>query len=325
MKMIGNIVLLMLSTLLMSVIMVTEHATGLPATDSAISILHSEIVAGISESVSESNLIGGVEGIVYDQESMERLPGANVQIADLGIGTSTDANGWFELNNLPRGNHTLIVSFVGYDTREIEIEVGDRIRIAEFGIDTAFDENAEIEIMLSPSQATLEGLTITAYRRGQQRALSQQREASNIINVIDAELISTFPDPNVGESLKRIPGINIQSDQGEARYIQIRGTSPGFSSISINGEQVASPEGDDRSVTLDMIPSDLMAQISVTKAITPDMDGDAIGGAVNFTTKEAVGDARVINVTMNGGYHNNVSELSPFGGGFPQTTVNAWG
>src|SRR5699024_3405932 len=119
---------------------------------------------------------------------------------------------------------------------------------------------------------------------------------------------------NVGESLKRIPGISIQNDQGEARYIQIRGTSPGLSNVSINGEQVASPEGDSRSVTLDMIPSDLLGSIEVTKALTPDMDGDAIGGSVNLATKSAISDDRIAKVTVDGGYHNNVSRLSPFGG-----------
>lgn len=237
-----------------------------------------------------------VTGRVIAAETGEALPGVNIVLQGTTTGTSTDADGRFELT-VPTLDETLLLTYVGYE--QLEVPINGR---------------TELNLEMRSDIVAGEEIRVTSYRRGQARAISRQKEASNIINVIDEDLIATFPDPNVGESLKRIPGINIQNDQGEARYVQIRGTSPSFSSVSINGEQVATPEGGGRAITLDMIPSDLMAEIEVTKAITPDMDADAVGGSVNFTTKNAVLNERIFNVTLNGGYHNQVSELSPMGG-----------
>ncbi|MCW9708434.1 TonB-dependent receptor [Fodinibius salsisoli] len=240
-------------------------------------------------------------GEVESERTGEKLPGANIKIKGTSLGTVTDNSGAFFFDNLSEGDYVLVVSYLGFETQEVEVEIAD-------------DGTEEVEVELEDNFLEMEGIMVQGVRQGQARALNEQREALNIKNVIDAELISTFPDPNVGESLKRIPGINIQSDQGEARYIQIRGTSPNLSNISINGEKIAAPEGDGRSIALDMIPSDVLASIEVSKAITPDMDGDAIGGTVNLETKSAVTKDRVLNLTLNGGYHNNVSDLSPVGG-----------
>lgn len=243
---------------------------------------------------------GSITGVVTDRRTGDALAGANLRIADTSTGTATDAEGRYSLRGLRPGSYTLIVSYLGYETMSIEAEVDNG--------------RTDLDISLRDNFVEIQGITVRGVREGQARALNEQKEAPNIKNVIDAELISTFPDPNVGESLKRIPGINIQSDQGEARYIQIRGTSPNLSNIAIDGQQIAAPEGDGRSIALDMIPSDLLSSIEVTKAITPDMDGDAIGGTVNLKTKSALTQRRMFNATLNGGYHNNVSDLSPVGG-----------
>ncbi len=106
------------------------------------------------------------------------------------------------------------------------------------------------------------------------------------MNVISSDQVSSFPDPNIGDALKRIPGIHVQYDQGEAKLISVRGTDPSKSTISINGSVVPGT-GDNRSVGVDAIPADMVQAIEVSKAITPDMDGDAIGGAVNLVTRKA--------------------------------------
>lgn len=240
-------------------------------------------------------------GSIINEQTGDPLAGANVKLEGTSRGTVSGRDGRFAFEQLPEGEYMLTVSYLGFETERVEVEIED-------------DETEEIEIALENRFLQMKGLTVEGIRKGQAQALNEQREALNIKNIVDAELISTFPDPNVGEALKRIPGINIQSDQGEARYVQIRGTKPNLSNITINGSKVAAPEGDGRSIALDMIPSDVLASIEVTKAITPDMDGDAIGGTVNLETKSPISQNRVLNVTLNGGYHNNVSDLSPLGG-----------
>ena len=126
-----------------------------------------------------------------------------------------------------------------------------------------------------------------------------QRAASTILAIIarhqvgyfsincavSADQVGKFPDSNIGDALKRINGINVQYDQGEARFGQVRGTSADLSSVTINGNRLPSAEGDTRNVQLDLIPADMVQTIEVNKVVTSDMDGDAIGGSINLVTK----------------------------------------
>ncbi|MEO0734031.1 MAG: TonB-dependent receptor, partial [Bacteroidota bacterium] len=117
-----------------------------------------------------------------------------------------------------------------------------------------------------------------------------------------ADQIGRYPDQNVGDALKRIPGINVQYDQGEARFGNVRGTAPQLSSVMINGERIPSAEAEVRSIQLDLIPADMVQAVEVSKAVTPDMDADAIGGAVNLVTRAAPFERR-ISGTLGGGYN----------------------
>lgn len=133
------------------------------------------------------------------------------------------------------------------------------------------------------------------------KALNQQLNAPGIMNVISSDQVGQFPDPNIGDALKRIPGIHVQYDQGEAKLISIRGTDPSKSTISINGTSMPST-GDNRAVGVDAIPADMVQAIEVSKAVTPDMDGDAIGGAVNLVTRKAPYSKR-LSVSAASGYN----------------------
>ncbi len=123
----------------------------------------------------------------------------------------------------------------------------------------------------------------------QYKAMSQQKNNINISNVISADQVSRFPDSNIGDALKRIPGINVQYDQGEARFGHIWGTDPDLSSVMINGARIPSAESGVRAVQLDLISSDMIQQIEVNKVVTPDMNPVAIGGGVNLVTKSQPG------------------------------------
>ncbi|UZJ63086.1 TonB-dependent receptor plug domain-containing protein [Sphingobacterium sp. KU25419] len=121
--------------------------------------------------------------------------------------------------------------------------------------------------------------------RGQAKALNQQKNNQNITNIISSDQVGRFPDANIGDALKRVPGITMQNDQGEARNIIIRGLAPHLNSVTLNGDRIPSAEGDNRNVQMDLIPSDMISTIEVNKTLTPDMDADAIGGSVNLITR----------------------------------------
>jgi TonB-dependent receptor len=111
-----------------------------------------------------------------------------------------------------------------------------------------------------------------------------------------------FPDANIGDAIKRVPGITMQNDQGEARNIIVRGMGPEFNSVTFNGERIPSAEGDNRRVQLDLIPTDMVQTVEVNKTLTADMDADAIGGSVNLVTRSAPNGLR-ISGTLAGGFN----------------------
>ena len=233
---------------------------------------------------------GIIRGTIQDQQSNERLSGATVSIDDSSYGTAANLQGNFTLN-LPASTYDLTIRYLGYNDTTVQVEV-------------RAGETTNVDIDLRSSATELSGLTIQGMLQGQAQALNQQKSADNIKNIVAADQIGRFPDPNAAEALQRIPGVNIERDQGEGRYVLVRGLAPQFTNISVNGEQIPSPEADVRFVALDAIPSDQLSSLEVTKALTPDMDGDAIGGNVNLVTRVAESSDPTIRASLVGGYNN---------------------
>jgi TonB-dependent receptor len=171
-------------------------------------------------------------------------------------------------------------------------------------LDFSDKKNLKVLIRLDEATADLKQVDVVAQSEGQVQAMLRQREANSIKNVISAEQIKQFPDVNAAEVVQRIPGITVQRDQGEGRFVQLRGTAPEFTNFSINGEQIASPEGGARYVGLDVIAADQIELIEVTKVPTPDMDGDGISGNVNIITRSARDTIPDIIASISGGYNN---------------------
>ncbi len=248
-------------------------------------------LAGSAQTPSGNALL---KGTVSDGSNRSKLAGATIKVAGTNNGTVADLNGQFALYTSP-GNFSINVSFLGYRDTVITVSVKS-------------GEVAVLTIPLSSSSSQLSGVVITGYLQGQASALNQQKNADNIKNVISSDQIGRFPDPNAAEALQRVPGVNIERDQGEGRYVLIRGLAPQFTNISVNGEQIPSPEADVRFVALDAIPSDQLASIEVSKTLLPDMDGDAIGGSVNLVTRTAQSRQSHISGSLAGGYNNLIKK-----------------
>ncbi len=232
---------------------------------------------------------GSITGVVTDASTGLTLSGATVQITSLDRATATNEAGRFVLLGVPAGTRSVTVSYIGYgeSTQSVTVQAG---------------EVTNVSFALDREAIELGGLTVTGRLAGQAAALNQQLTSLNITNVVAADQIGRFPDANVGDALKRIPGIVIIQDQGEARFGLIRGTEPRFNSVMVNGERIPSAEAEVREVQLDLIPADMVSQVEVSKALTPDMDADAIGGAVNIVTRAAPADRR-ISATLGSGYN----------------------
>lgn len=230
---------------------------------------------------------GTIKGRILDT-SNQTLPGATIYIDSLHTGVVSDINGFYTLTNIAPGTYKVKVSYVGYSPVEMTITVPE-------------GKTVESDVMLNDGVKLREVVVGGAFN-GQRRALSSQKNAMGIVNVVSADQVGKFPDSNIGDALKRISGINVQYDQGEARFGQVRGTSADLSSVTINGNRIPSAEGDTRNVQLDLIPADMVHTIEVNKVVTADMDADAIGGSINLVTKNTP-NKRMFNATAGSGYN----------------------
>lgn len=232
------------------------------------------------------NNSGLVTGQITDAEK-QILPGASIIVEGMHTGVTSDINGFYTIANLKPGTYTLKVSYVGYSPKEMTVTIANGKVLTR---DVVLDEGAE-----------LKEVEVLGAFSGQRKAFQMQKAAMGVTNVVSADQVGKFPDSNIGDALKRINGINVQYDQGEARFGQVRGTSADLTSVTVNGNRLPSAEGDTRNVQLDLIPADMIQTIEVNKVVTSDMDGDAIGGEVNLVTKSTPSH-RILNFTAGTGY-----------------------
>jgi TonB-dependent receptor len=216
---------------------------------------------------------GNLQGTITDNQGLY-VPYAAVSIPNLKKGAISDADGKFLLLNVPIGNQTIKIEYLGFADKDVEVEVIE-------------NKTVEIKVVLISQSEQLDGVLITGFSGGQAKALNTQKNKQNITNIVSTDQIGKFPDANIGDAVKRIPGITMQVDQGEARNIIVRGLAPQLNSVTLNGSRIPSAEGDNRNIQLDLIPADMIQSIEVNKAVTPDMDGDALGGSVNLVTRTA--------------------------------------
>lgn len=237
-------------------------------------------------SVAQSN--GKISGNISDAGTGDYLPGANVFLEGTNYGTSSDRAGNYTISGVAEGDYTLKVSYVGYS---------DYTNLVTVGADH-ITENVKLAV----SYVTLGAVNVSGLAQGQSKALSQQKSSGSIKNIVSSEMIERFPDQNVADALKRLPGVALETDHGDGRYVQIRGVEAQLNSTTLNGVKIPSPENSERKVSLDVIPSFLLGGIELSKAITPEMDADAIGGSVNLVTKNAFDyDGRAMSLKVAGG------------------------
>ncbi len=233
---------------------------------------------------------GTIKGVVKGSQSGEGLPGANILIKSIYHGTSTDLNGAFVLAGVPEGQQVVTISYMGYVEQEVTVNISD-------------GETETIEISLEVLSIQGEEVVITAQAYGQRAAINQQMAANTVTNVVSAEKIEELPDANAAEALGRLPGVSLKRGSGEANQVVIRGLSPKYNNVTIEGVKMASTSDFDRSVDLSLVQSEMLAGIEVSKSLRADMDADALGGTVNLRLQEAPM-VRKISLAAEGGYVN---------------------
>src|SRR5246127_5112451 len=229
---------------------------------------------------------GWITGTATDS-TKGALAGARAELQPKGLSVASNAQGQFMISDVPPGRYTLTVSYMGFMpfTREVNVSGGQATHV-----DAILQVGSQSEVV-----------TVRGEReRGELEAINRERTADNIVQVLPADVITSLPNTNIADAVGRLPSVSLERDEGEGKYIQIRGTEPRLSNVTIDGIHVPSPEGV-RNVKLDVIPADLVDSIEVNKTLSANQDADAIGGSVNLVTRTPTNQPYVSLLGM-GGY-----------------------
>ena len=240
---------------------------------------------------------GDLTGTVTDATDTRALQGAQLRIVELNRVSEADRDGTFRFSNVPAGTYTIEARYVGAEPRTLTIDVPE-------------SGNATANFVLGTDGSIL----VIGQSANQASALSRQRAADGIESVLTRDAVGQFPDQNVAESLRRLPGVNILNDQGEGRFVSVRGLDPELNATSVNGVRLPAPESDVRSVALDVISSDSIESIEVKKSLTPDMDADTIGASIEIHTTSAFERRKdLLTAKIEGSYNDYSEKLTPKG------------
>ncbi|WP_246283219.1 TonB-dependent receptor [Marinifaba aquimaris] len=238
-----------------------------------------------------------ISGKIVDDKN-NHLPGAKINVLGSNFSTVSDLRGQFELNELPAGSYDVRVTYIGYESQTYKLTVAE-------------DETKKLSpYVLHSNIGSMEEVVAVGYiQRGEMRSLNTQRTANRIMNSISADGIGKLPDRNAAEAVSRVTGVSIERDQGEGRFVAIRGLPSEWSSSTINGDRIptAEQQTESRAATFDHFPTEMIEAVEVSKAITPDMEGDALGGTINFITRTAP-DEQTLSINVGASYNEKADK-----------------
>ena len=241
------------------------------------SLLTASLVAGLALRATpplqaQTPNVGRIVGRVLNARTGEPIPGAQVTVLGTSIATVTVWTGRFDLSGVPVGRWSISIRAIGYTPKTVA------------DLDVRPDATIPLDVSLGAAILQLEGVTVTAAReRGSvNAALDQQRTSSQIVNTVTAEQMTHSPDGDAGESVKRVSGVTVQ----DGKYVFVRGLGERYTTTSLNGARIPSPEPDRKVVPFDLFPSNLLESITTAKTFTPDQPGDFSGAAVNLKTRD---------------------------------------
>src|SRR6202045_1730677 len=197
-----------------------------------------------------------------------------VELQPLGRRVVSDDQGQFRISDVPAGEYTLTASYVGLNpfSGTVKVEAGQTVNVDP--------------VLQVASQAD-QGIVTAERLQGESEAINIERTSDEIVQVLPSRVINSLPNTNVADAVGRLPSVSLERDEGEGKYVQIRGTEPRLSNVTINGVNVPSPEGIVRNIKLDAVPADLVERIEVFKTLSANQDADGIGGTVNLVTRTA--------------------------------------
>jgi outer membrane receptor for ferrienterochelin and colicin len=247
---------------------------------------------------------GRIIGRVVDAQSGAGLTNVTVEVVGTNIGVLSGFDGRFAINNAPAGAVSLRAQSIGYGAKTV---TGVTVRAGG-----AIEQN----ISLDPAAVELTAIEVTASaeRGSLNRALDAQRNAVGVVNAISAEQISRSPDGDAAAAVQRVSGVTVQ----DGKYVFVRGLGERYTTTSLNGARIPSPEPERKMVPLDLFPAGLLQQITTAKTFTPNLPGDFSGAQVDIQTREYPG-MRQLSMSVSQGMNTAVTgrmlPMAPRAGG----------
>jgi len=252
--------------------------------------------------VSTPLLAGTLSGNVVDSSGTASLQGAEVTIMELNRSVVVGSDGQFRFTDIAAGNYKLLVRYVGAEDKTLDVVVPETGEV-------------KAEILLQSQDATTTTVLVIGQRANLLNAITRQKTADGVQTTLSKDSMGQFPDQNVAEAMRRATGVNVLNDQGEGRFVSVRGLDPNLNSASINGSRILSTGGDDRSVAMDVLPAELIESIDIKKSLTPDMDGDTIGASIEINTISAFDRKKnLLSASFEGSYNDLNDKTSPKAG-----------
>ena len=236
--------------------------------------------------------VGRIVGRILDASTGQGLSDVGVQVVGTTLGTMSGVEGRYAVPNIPAGTVTIQVRRIGYAPKTVT------------GILLNAGQTLEQDITMQPATVQLQTVqTTAAAERGTvNEALDQQRTATGIVSAVTSEQISRSPDSDAAQAVQRVSGVTVQ----DGKYVAVRGLGERYTTASLNGSRIPSPEPEKRIVPLDLFPSDLLQTITTSKTFTPDQPGDFSGAQVDIKTREFPG-RRQITYTFKTGYSSGTT------------------
>ena len=231
-------------------------------------------------SIARTTAIGvEIEGSVRDANTKEYLIGAIVYLKDTKLNAASNLEGKYKIKNITPGKYILVCKYVGYKIKEQELTVSEGVK------------ELKVNIFIEPISTELNEVSVidtTINKESDLFARKLEINAPSVINSISAKTIQLSPDLTVANVLQRVSGVSVDRNaNGEGRFAIIRGMDKRYNYTLVNGIKIPSPDNKNRYVPMDIFPAELLERLEVIKALTPAMEGDAIGGAINLVMKSA--------------------------------------
>lgn len=230
---------------------------------------------------------GTISGRVTDASGAV-LRAARVELQPGGQFMFTDDQGQYAITDLTPGDYTVTVSYLGFSPFTTSAKV-------------AAGQTARVDAVMKVATATEEVLVTADRGRGEAEAINRTLGSDDILQVLPVEVITSLPNTNIADALGRLPSVTLERDEGEGKYVQIRGLEPRLANVTIDGVNAPSPESGVRQIKLDVIPANLVDSVEINKTLSANQDGDAVAGSVNLVTKTA-GEKPTLYLNGIGGY-----------------------